>query len=220
MTKKQIDGWLERGWPVTIVADRYNGSYSGGAFLAFPLEHRDLPGEADNEDIICLHFWSTYKGPVGTGGSPDEALGHLRSAMRVAAEAHTPAFYKESFAEVMIKNRRAILEYNENLKRHIADFVSLLGGAADFSRVRKDCPTTPWKLLPKFPLSETQILSFETGEDGQALFEGQPLDTFDTPDLESILDMLVWAYEGLKDGTLEIRDEEGMIDHLEKTENM
>ncbi len=37
MTKDDRAFWIDNPYPLTIVADRYGGAYSGGNYVAFPL---------------------------------------------------------------------------------------------------------------------------------------------------------------------------------------
>lgn len=69
--------WLRRHYPATIVCDRYDGTYSGGRWLAFPLDYYEIPVGVDGDDTECAMFWHSYDEPVGRGDSPEEALGDL-----------------------------------------------------------------------------------------------------------------------------------------------
>lgn len=60
-------------YPVTIVLARYGGTYEGGKWLAFPLDHFDLPGDWQGGDSECNTFWQNYPNLVGKGKTPDEA---------------------------------------------------------------------------------------------------------------------------------------------------
>ena len=64
-------------YPITIVKDRYGGTYSGGAFLAFNLSCEEIPLEIDADDVTCCKFWKNTKIKVGKGATPDEALDDL-----------------------------------------------------------------------------------------------------------------------------------------------
>jgi hypothetical protein len=46
--------WLKEEYPTTIVADRYDGSYSGAAWLAFPFD--ECPLGVDGGDLECMEF--------------------------------------------------------------------------------------------------------------------------------------------------------------------
>lgn len=72
----------EEVYPLTIVMDRYNGSYSGAKYLAFNLYPEDdifieFIGGSDPQE---MDFWydgyhKNYK--IGKGSTPDEALKDL-----------------------------------------------------------------------------------------------------------------------------------------------
>lgn len=68
-------------YPLTIVADRYNGAYSGALFLAFELDARNIPIEIGQGDPIEMDFWhgtgrhTEYK--IGKGRTIDEAVKDL-----------------------------------------------------------------------------------------------------------------------------------------------
>lgn len=61
------------GYPMTIVADRYGGCYSGGAYTAWNLELWEVPDEIGCGDLICAAFWADNKLICGKGDTPDEA---------------------------------------------------------------------------------------------------------------------------------------------------
>ena len=73
-----LDVYLADMYPLTITKDRYSGTYSGGEWLAFPLESSGVPKEIDGDDIECMAFWDAYKGIVGKGDSMEEAIQSLR----------------------------------------------------------------------------------------------------------------------------------------------
>lgn len=73
--------------PVTIICDRYGGTYSGAAWLAFNRDPEDVPQEVSDEDVPCMMFWDhqctmeildrRHAMPIGRGATPDEALQDL-----------------------------------------------------------------------------------------------------------------------------------------------
>lgn len=65
-------------YPLTIISDRYDGTYSGGAFLAFNLETQDVPTEPQEEDIECSMFWKNNTLPIGRGSTPEAAIKDLQ----------------------------------------------------------------------------------------------------------------------------------------------
>ena len=64
-------------YPVTIVEDRYTGTYSEGVYTAWNLDPWDIPKEIDGSDAECALFWRCNKIPVGKGFTPNEALDDL-----------------------------------------------------------------------------------------------------------------------------------------------
>jgi len=60
-------------YPLTIISDRYNGTYSGGKYTAWPLDFYHVPEEIDEGDPDCQKFWDSYKGIVGKGSTIQEA---------------------------------------------------------------------------------------------------------------------------------------------------
>ena len=77
--------WLKFKWPVTIIADRYNGVMSNGKWLAFPCEPSEVPDEVNGEDLDVESFWESFKGPVGKGTYPDDAMDELEYIMHQIA---------------------------------------------------------------------------------------------------------------------------------------
>ena len=64
-------------YPLTIVKDRYSGTYSGGKYLAYnkhPWEIKD--GDEFADDVSCMMFWDEEH-PIGVGDTPQEATNHL-----------------------------------------------------------------------------------------------------------------------------------------------
>ena len=65
-------------YPLTVIADRYTGTYSGGAYLAFNLEFNEIPRAVVGADVICRYFFYNNKDLVyGRGNTPDEAIKDL-----------------------------------------------------------------------------------------------------------------------------------------------
>ena len=44
-------------YPLTIIRDRYNGTYSGASYLAFNLDSNLVPSEVHGSDTTCSYFW-------------------------------------------------------------------------------------------------------------------------------------------------------------------
>jgi hypothetical protein len=66
-------------YPLTIISDRYNGSYSGGAYLAFNLDPWDLPDEVGGGDVEEHNYWDIKSNHdlVGKGFDVVEAVNDL-----------------------------------------------------------------------------------------------------------------------------------------------
>jgi hypothetical protein len=72
-------------YPLTIIADRYSGTYSGGKFTAWNVFPQNIPDDVESEDVECMMFWdkkeyqhltNDFNEPVfvGFGETPDKAL--------------------------------------------------------------------------------------------------------------------------------------------------
>lgn len=64
-------------YPLTIVSDRYSGTYSGGAYTAWNLYDGCVPSEISEDDVTCCGFWSgadCEEYVVGKGRTVSEAL--------------------------------------------------------------------------------------------------------------------------------------------------
>lgn len=82
MTNKEKKEWLSVKYPLTIILDRYDGVYSGAKWLAFPLEHDEMPCAVLADDSKCAWFWENYKEPVGKGAYASDAVADLIQQMR------------------------------------------------------------------------------------------------------------------------------------------
>lgn len=90
--RKQSEGELIEGvnpfiedtiYPMTIIADRYSGTYSGGSFLAWNLEADAIPEGAQGYDgYDALDFWENNKTPCGKGRTVSEAVLDLYLKMK------------------------------------------------------------------------------------------------------------------------------------------
>ena len=69
-------------YPLTIIRDRYSGSYSGGTYVAFNLEAHKVPAEVFGDDCTAMRFWKHSKGVVGRGGSLDSAVKDLLTHLK------------------------------------------------------------------------------------------------------------------------------------------
>lgn len=70
-------------YPCTIVADRYNGSFSGAPWIAYRLSYFQLPDELDAGDEECHDFWEEEdKSLIGFGQTPQEAYDNLKKKIQ------------------------------------------------------------------------------------------------------------------------------------------
>jgi len=101
-------------YPLTIIVDRYNGTYSGAKFLAFNLDPDDIPSEAWNaSDNTTRRFWENYDGPpVGMGLDPLEALQDLQG--KIGQDPSGPWPEQEAWWEVRDKMGK------EAARKHLA----------------------------------------------------------------------------------------------------
>lgn len=72
-------------YPLTIVCDRYSGTYSGGRFTAWNVEPGYIPHAICGDDCACADFWreQDYNGyyPVGVGNTIEEAIENLKKKL-------------------------------------------------------------------------------------------------------------------------------------------
>ena len=85
------------GYPITIVKDRYTGTYSEGEWIAFGLDPAAIPTEPFEDDVTAAGYWCAGEvrdeaGPivalnkndmrhprfVGRGRTPEEAKADLK----------------------------------------------------------------------------------------------------------------------------------------------
>lgn len=64
-------------YPITLIQDRYNGTYSGAKWLAFNEDTNEIDPSVSGDDESCMKFWETYSGVVGKGDDPDSAIKSL-----------------------------------------------------------------------------------------------------------------------------------------------
>lgn len=78
---------LNNLWPVTIVRDRYMGTYSGGDWVAWHADVDEVAhycADADGGDNCAIEFWERVKSSrnrdvpsYGLGATPEQALRNL-----------------------------------------------------------------------------------------------------------------------------------------------
>ena len=53
-------------FPLTVVSDRYGGTYSGGNYTAWNLYPDEIPLEINGDDVTCHDFWLNIHNAYGT----------------------------------------------------------------------------------------------------------------------------------------------------------
>ena len=68
-------------YPLTIIVDRYSGSYSGAKYLAFNMYNDCLPSSIGSGDSDEMNFWDSYNDndknkrfPIGRSNNPNSAV--------------------------------------------------------------------------------------------------------------------------------------------------
>lgn len=69
---------MDEIYPLTIVSDRYGGTYSGGDFTAWNMDYHEIPTDPAEDDVTCMMFWDTTDIVVGRGATPQEAVDDLK----------------------------------------------------------------------------------------------------------------------------------------------
>ena len=73
---------IDHIYPLTIVSDRYDGTYSGGKYLALNSWPEDVSEDIHGSDLECRDFWiKVSKNPkfiVGKGETVQEAYDDLK----------------------------------------------------------------------------------------------------------------------------------------------
>ncbi len=65
-------------YPLTIVADRYCGAYSGAVFTAWNKSANELPDDIAGDNRSCGSFWrDADRNEMGFGDTPGEAYEDL-----------------------------------------------------------------------------------------------------------------------------------------------
>lgn len=70
-------------YPLTVVADRYSGTYSGGKWTAWNLYPWEVPDGTFGDDCGCFDFWQSdcEEYCIGIGNTPEEAICDLKTKM-------------------------------------------------------------------------------------------------------------------------------------------
>lgn len=64
-------------YPLTVIKDRYRGTYSGGKYLAFNLDFNEIPEDVIGSDVPCRQFFYETDLVYGKGSTVDEAIKDL-----------------------------------------------------------------------------------------------------------------------------------------------
>ena len=64
-------------YPVTLVKDRYHGTYSGGKWIAFNRVPWDIPEAVLGSDVPCATYFNQADGQFAVGSTMEEALKNL-----------------------------------------------------------------------------------------------------------------------------------------------
>lgn len=65
-------------YPLTIIKDRYGGSYTKGEYLAFNAKHFHIPKEVQGDDMTQVDWIHDTKMIYGVGDTPEGAIEDLK----------------------------------------------------------------------------------------------------------------------------------------------
>lgn len=86
-TDKDIpDKELPDIYPLTIVNDRYSGTYSGGEYTAWARYPKDIPEAVFSDDNTCWNYFRTTRDIYGRGVTPNEAIIDLEKRSKENAD--------------------------------------------------------------------------------------------------------------------------------------
>ena len=81
-------------YPLTIVRDRYRGTYSGGKYTAWNLKPDEVPAQIFWDDCGCAQFFSDTDIPYGVGDTPEKAVKDLERVLKIVV---TKPWWQEKF---------------------------------------------------------------------------------------------------------------------------
>jgi hypothetical protein len=110
--------WDHSHYPVTIVPARYQGTYEGGKWIAFPYDLQP-DGDWEGDDVTTMEFWGQVRArryPIGLGESPSEAYTSLISKVEIFLDQdkweNTTTTLVKDFAQSTWNNSdRVVLKY-------------------------------------------------------------------------------------------------------------
>ncbi len=73
---------IDNIYPLTVVADRYGGCYSGGKYLAFNMDFECVPEEINSDDVTVHEFFRDTELIIGKGNTITEAVIDLARKLR------------------------------------------------------------------------------------------------------------------------------------------
>lgn len=73
-------------YPLTVVSDRYNGTYSGGKYTAWALYPEGIPEAVFSDDNTCWNYFRTTRDIYGRGDTPNEAIIDLEKRSKENAD--------------------------------------------------------------------------------------------------------------------------------------
>lgn len=80
-----FDKMCDMMYPLSIIEDRFTGSYSGGKFTAWHAEANEIPSDVFSDDVICSVFWNNpdkHNSPLfGIGDTIYDAVTDLYKKM-------------------------------------------------------------------------------------------------------------------------------------------
>lgn len=87
ITDKEIpDKELPDIYPLTVVNDRYNGTYSGGEYTAWACYPEGIPEAVFGDDTSCWDYFRITRDIYGRGNTPNEAIIDLEKRSKENAD--------------------------------------------------------------------------------------------------------------------------------------
>ena len=126
MPNEDIENFLWDLYPITIIMDRYCGTYSGGKYTAWNLENDEIPEEAQGDDISCRNFW--YVGDskyylIGKGDTVQQAYEDLISKVRkLATEMENGLYGDTNYEQLTYYGGFPNAEEYENIRTIVREF--------------------------------------------------------------------------------------------------
>jgi len=148
-------------YPLTIIADRYSGVYSGGEYTAWPGDEEDIPDEVSMDDVTCAHEWGVIKSErqhVGIGCTPSVALVDLylkQHFIFVEDYMFTVKNTDDGISITPLNERPILIDFTT--ARKIAKIVDSKAGAKADADVMRDTLIPGSELATKFANDEVSL---------------------------------------------------------------